>query len=234
MKVYIPSYGRAGHVTTASAIPSAKIVVPESQVEDYEKFYPNRVVSIPDEKDGNVAKKRNAILDLVPDGELFWMVDDDFKKAYRIKGSEVTDVLQLMESHWLAMESMGISYGGFQITPDPIKSAEYMPFSLTKQVYQPTCLRKTELRYDEELGRHEDVDYYLKVMLRDRLCLRDNRYHFEFQCNKDKSSTKQVGGIVGGEDSYKKSTDALIARWGNLIKIKHGRVNGVRSPVSGV
>lgn len=43
-----------------------KIVIPKSQYADYLKHNnQDEIVTIPDEKDGTVSKKRNAILDLI-------------------------------------------------------------------------------------------------------------------------------------------------------------------------
>ena len=59
--IYIPSYNRSDLVRTYEYLGTGFIVVPESQKEDYKKKYGNAVLSIPDNKDGSVSKKRNAI-----------------------------------------------------------------------------------------------------------------------------------------------------------------------------
>ena len=77
--VAVPSYKRAGRVTTLAVVPDAAIWVPESQAEAYEKHYPGHVRAIPDERDGNVCRKRNAILDLSP-SEWTLILDDDIRR----------------------------------------------------------------------------------------------------------------------------------------------------------
>lgn len=234
MKIFVPSYGRAGHASTMALLPSAQIVVPKSQFNEYQKWYSKRVIAIDDKKDGNVAKKRNAILELVDSNELFWMVDDDLLKVEAIKHGLINDVEQLMESHYNLMESAGSFFGGFSIYQDPVKYAEYSPFSFTKPSYGIVCVRKIlNIKYDEDLGRFEDVDYFLKTIHKGGKVLRDNRFYFSFKCNKDKKSD-QVGGIDGDESNYQKSLKKLVDRWGSIIKIKNNKMMGINQPLIGV
>jgi len=235
MKILVPSYGRAGFASTMDLIPDAFIVVPEKQSNDYEKFYPNRVWSIDDTKDGSVPKKRNACLDLVDEDELFWMLDDDLQYVHKIKGEEVTEIIDILENHFYVMEQLNISFGGFALSHDPVKYAEYSPFSFTKPSWQCVAIRKHKnIRYDEELKRFEDADYYLQVMKEKKIVLRDNRYFFTFECNKDVSIKSQVGGIEGDDVFHAESLNVLINRWGDLIKMKDGKMNGVKQPFKGV
>lgn len=235
MRILVASYNRAGTATTMDKIPSAEIVVPESQADEYRKHYGERVVSIPDHKDGNVAKKRNAILELVDEGELFWMLDDDLLKVIRIKQGEELDPEQVLESHYHSMESYDFDFGGFSIYNDPVKYAEYQPFSLTKPSFQAVCIRRLDgLRYDEDLGRHEDTDYFLRVLHRGSRVLRDNRIFFEFECNKDKATSNQKGGIIGGDAAFQSAAEKLIARWGSAVKVDGHRVKGPASVRTGV
>ena len=234
MKIYVPSYGRAGEASTMDLIEDALIVVPDSQAQGYEEHYPNRVVSIDDAKDGSVARKCNGILDLVDDGELFWMIDDDLLRVHRLKKEEEYSIQEILESHWQAMESFDITYGGFNLTSDPIRYLEYQPFSITKPSYGAVCIRKLpDVRYDEDLGRHEDADYFLQVMKAGGKILRDNRFFFEFECNKDSVKSKQGGGIAGGEDEFEEALQKLIKRWGKWVKLKNGKMNGVKTPRKG-
>lgn len=238
MKVLVPSYKRAGTASTMDLISCATIVVPESQQAEYEKAYPDRVIAIDDKKDGSVAKKRNAVLDLVRPGELLWMLDDDLICVDRIKSGQEFDIEQILENHANMMEDHNADFGGFSIYSDPVKYAEYAPFSLTKPSYGAVCIRNIGVRYDEDLGRYEDADYFLKCLHAKSKVLRDNRYFFKFECNKDvqKNSKKnvQIGGIAGDETQYNNALEKLVKRWGSVIKIKDGKMNGVKVPIKGV
>lgn len=239
MRILVASYGRAGHASTMDLVPSAQIVVPESQGDDYRHYYGDRVITIPDELDGNVAKKRNACIDMCEEGELFWLLDDDLIEVQWIKHGAVSDIESVLFNHWALMSSYEsdkvFGFGGFSVYNDPVKYAEYAPFSLNKPSYGAVCIRATEgLRYDIDLGRFEDSDYYLWCLHRGMRVLRDNRYYFDFQDNSGKKSTDQVGGIAGNEAQFDKALQKLIKRWGHLVKMKDGKMNGVKPPRSGV
>ncbi len=234
MRVLVPSYGRAGLATTMSLVDCAEIVVPHKQAKEYEQAYPGKVLVIPDCEDGNISKKRNACLNLLKEGELAWMLDDDLLSVDWIKHGKVDDIDQILESHHYLMESCDANFGGFSLTADPVKYFEYQPFSLTKPSYQAVCVRNIPtIRYDEELTRHEDADIFLQFLKHGGKVLRDNRYFFKFQCNADVAKVKQKGGIVGNEDAHQKALDKLVERWGECIKIKNGKMNGIKTPRSG-
>ena len=78
INVVIPSYKRSEYLEGKDYFYMAKYVVPQSQVEDYLKVLDSdRLVIIPDECDGSIAKKRNWILDNIP--RPFIMIDDDVR-----------------------------------------------------------------------------------------------------------------------------------------------------------
>ena len=234
IRIFIPSYGRAGLASTMRILPSAQIVVPLSQLDEYDRFYPGRVVPIPDESDGHIARKRNAILDLLDEDEACFMVDDDLLSVDKIKHGKLSDVEQTMEVFSNLAEDAQAYFGGFSNYNDPGKMAEYAPLSFTKPSYGCVYIRNdSNIRYDESLGRHEDVDVYLQYMLEHRFVLRDNRYYFKFECNKDVSKKAQPGGIEGGELEHYSALIALRNKWGDLIKIKDGNMNGVHQPIKG-
>tara|TARA_R110002126_G_scaffold56553_3_gene151003 strand:- start:258 stop:686 length:429 start_codon:yes stop_codon:yes gene_type:complete len=115
MKILIPSYNRAGNVSTYHKIDDSIIVVPESQYKDYVKHYDkSRLFVIPDKLDGNVARKRNAILDNYPDKEIF-MIDDDLINVKEIKtGRKLNSIefTRLIESGFDIINGLGLHFFG--------------------------------------------------------------------------------------------------------------------------
>jgi hypothetical protein len=75
MRIVIPSYGRGDLLITNKIFPGATIVVPESQKEQY--AHHKNVVTIADTLDGNISRKRNAVLDLFVGEDDILMLDDD-------------------------------------------------------------------------------------------------------------------------------------------------------------
>ena len=140
--IYIPSYKRFEKVRTYEYLGCGKIVVPESQKLDYKKRYGNAVISIPDNRDGSVSKKRNAVLDLIQEEQedgYGWICDDDFvalrrkKENIKMTGDET---LEHFERLYIMAKDSGAKYGGFDYSSDNLKLKDMTPFSLTKGVYQ--------------------------------------------------------------------------------------------------
>jgi len=181
--IYIPSYNRADLVRTYEYLGCGKIVVPKSQEKDYKKRYGNAVVSIPDKKDGFVAKKRNAIIDLIKEEQADgygWICDDDFihlvrkKENIKLSGDEV---LEHFERIQIMAKDMGANYGGFDYSADNIKLKDMTPFSLTKGVFQVALINVNDgIRYDERFRINEDVEFWVQKMNNNRRMIRDNQY----------------------------------------------------------
>ena len=76
MNVIIPSYKRAHDLKGKDYFFMAKYCVPESQIQDYiDVVGEDRVISLPDEQDGDITRKRNWILRNIPRPLI--MIDDD-------------------------------------------------------------------------------------------------------------------------------------------------------------
>ena len=117
--IYIPSYNRPDNVKTFDYLGTGKIVVPESQKKDYQKKYGEHVLSIDDSLDGNIVKKRNAIIDLIKKKEktkCAWIIDDDLvyikrkKENKKLKGD---GALELMEKTSILFNDMKVGLAGF-------------------------------------------------------------------------------------------------------------------------
>mgnify|MGYP006405088309 FL=1 len=63
MKIYVPSYKRAGDVLTRKVIPDSILAIHEFEKDDYKKKEGGELLIIPDDLRGNIAKVRNFILD---------------------------------------------------------------------------------------------------------------------------------------------------------------------------
>lgn len=73
----IPSKGRPAGVKTQAVLPSARVYVPEAEVDDYQRAGVRNVVAVPNEVKG-ITRTRNYILDTADDPWVV-MVDDDVK-----------------------------------------------------------------------------------------------------------------------------------------------------------
>ena len=79
MNVIIPSYKRSHDLKGKDYFFMAKYCVPESQKDEYIKEVgKDRVITLPDNEDGDIVKKRNWILKNIPRPLI--MIDDDVKE----------------------------------------------------------------------------------------------------------------------------------------------------------
>lgn len=215
--IYIPSYNRSDLVRTYEYLGTGFIVVPESQKEDYKKKYGNAVLSIPDNKDGSVSKKRNAIIDLIKEKETDgygFIIDDDMVALKRKKENIKLDgdqCLEILERLYIMAKDMCASFGGFDYSGDNMKLKDMNPFSLNKIIFGLTLVSvKDGLKYDERFRVNEDVEFYLQKMNSGRRLIKDNQYYAEFY------------GQDGGSDSVIKYTRNEQRKYATMINNKWG------------
>ena len=215
--IYIASYNRADKVRTYEYLDCGHIVVPESQEKQYKKRYGNAVTSIPDNRDGSVSKKRNAVLDLIQEEQedgYGWICDDDFvalrrkKENIKMTGDET---LEHFERLYIMAKDSGAKYGGFDYSSDNLKLKDMTPFSLTKGVYQVALVNaKDGIRYDERFRINEDVEFFIQKMNDNRFMIRDNQY------------VTQCYGEDGGSESTIGYTRADQKKYATMINNKWG------------
>lgn len=215
--IYIPSYNRFDLVRTYEYLGCGHIVVPESQEKKYKKRYGSAVISIPDNKDGFVAKKRNAVIDIIkekePDG-YGWLCDDDFiclkRKKERQKMSR-EECLEHFERLYIMAKDMGAKYGGFDYSEDNMKLKDFAPFSLTKVSFGLILLNVNDnLKYDEKLLVNEDYDFFLQKINKSRRVIKDNQFVSCFY------------GEDGGKDSVIQYDRSDQRKYAKMINKKWG------------
>ena len=244
-KIYIISYKRADSVITGKWLPHATVVVPESQKEEYEKFNANPIMTIPDEEDGNCAKKKNAILKRTEGENVVIMDDDIVGVGYHEKGKMVDVKEEYLQDFCNDMfqlaKDIDTVLWGINVQSDKKFYREYSPFSLKSVVLGPfTCIRNIdkEIRFDEKIFLKEDYDLSLQVLNKYRKVLRNNKWYY-----KSKHITNS-GGLAGKRNSLieEEHSRLLIKKWGSNIvtigrKTQGGRVSInpiVRVPIGGI
>ena len=223
LNIIIPSYKRAGMVAGYKYFKTASICIPESQRDDYRKYYAaKRLIALPDAEDGNIARKRNWILRNI-DRPLL-MVDDDVshlsmneKRNYRrvrtIKLNREQAYEVIAEGFNLA-DQFGCVYWGMNQNYDPMNYQQYKPITLTQVVLGPFQGHLWhDIYFDERMGTKDDYDFSLQVLHRYKKLLRFNR--FAYVCKHGDNS----GGIVSGRSKEKeiKYCLAIMAKWGERV-----------------
>lgn len=245
MIVTVPSYGRAGRVTTVDVFPEGTIIVPEKQRETYEALQrlPDgwSIATIPDEDDGNIARKRNAILGMYP-GEDVVMLDDDYDYIGSWNRGEDhrldhDDIRHLLSEGFRMVRELGTVLWGINVQVDRKFYREYTPISVTNIVLGPflalTAERPPDLLFDVDLWLKEDYDFALKVLHRYHRILRLNRYHYRVD------HQSELGGVVTQRNMPEevRQLQRLQRRWGpKVVRIElHRSVNPIiHPPLKGV
>lgn len=181
--VAIKSYRRAGQVSTIEVAPFASVWVPESQGDEYRRFYGKAVRTIPDAEDGNCARKNNAILKHSPCRWTLILDDDIDRICFFEDGDRVamtpTHFEAMIGHHFRLAAEAGVRLWGINQTSDPMAYRTMTPFSFLAPILGPfTAHLDPELRYDEWVFLKEDYDFWLQNIQRYRRTLRSNKYHY--------------------------------------------------------
>jgi len=246
MKIAIPSYKRADSLVTLKWATGAIVVIPESQEEEYRQKNPEaNIQTIPDKKDGNISKKRNAVLDLYP-GEDVIMLDDDIKWVGYHEGGAHHKVdweyfCLFAENMFQMCKEAGTIMWGVNLLIDPRMYREYCPFSFTNVVLGPfTAIRNIDpkIRYSVDLHMNEDYDMAIEVLRKYRKILRNNKW--VYNCG----HITTPGGLssVRNYDLEMLQNSKLVKKWGSKIVDLERKTQGgnetinpkVRVPIKGV
>lgn len=223
-QVFIISYKRAGGVTSDKVFRNAKIVVPESQYEEYSKYeYKNgcELLPIPDSGDGNIVKKRNYIMDHFSDmcdGNMA-IVDDDYDyigmtekgKSIRLNLDQVDNLLM---NGFQMCRDLGTVMWGLNVQSDPKFYREYSPFSFLAPCLGPfQAFCNNPLRYDERVYLKEDYDMSLQVLQKYHKVLRFNKFYYKV------NHFDKPGGVVSYRTKQKEvdQLELMVKKWGKRI-----------------
>ncbi|MGG1571612.1 hypothetical protein [Fictibacillus sp. NRS-1165] len=243
-QVFIISYKRAGAVTSDRVFRNAKIVIPESQYEEYKKHhYYNgcELLPIPDWGDGNIVKKRNYIMDHFSDmcdGNMV-IVDDDYDEIGYIEGRklyglDLDGVDRLLENGFQMCRDLGTVMWGLNVTHDKQFYREYSPFSMLSVCLGPfQAFCNNPLRYDERVYLKEDYDMSLQVLQKYHKILRFNKYYYKV------NHFNKAGGVVSYRTKQKEieQLEIMQKKWGNKVvkyNIKKDVDPIVKVPLKGI
>tara|TARA_R110000823_G_scaffold289265_2_gene407665 strand:- start:634 stop:1239 length:606 start_codon:yes stop_codon:yes gene_type:complete len=179
------------------------------------------VVSIPDEKDGNIAVKRNAILDMAAADGVEWllMVDDDYQYVGKITNQNPrwlnNDEIETLIAEGCQMaDELQTGMWGLNVQIDPKFYREYSPFSLTTPILGPwQAVKVSELRYDEKISLKEDYDFWLQSIRKYRKTLRFQSYHYMV------NHINKSGGVVSYRTKQREEehNQMLQEKWGRRV-----------------
>jgi len=233
--IFIPSYNRSERVRTYEYLETGYIVVPKSQEKDYRKRYGDAVLVIADKLDGSVARKRNALLELIKENtKQGWIIDDDLeclrrkKENIKMKGDEALEHFERVE---VMARDGEFKFAGFDYSGDNMKLKDMSPFSFNKVSFGCVYIDATDgLRYDERFKICEDVDFFLQKMQKHRKILKDNQYQAVFYGD-DGGSSSVIGYDIEMQKEYAKK---INNKWGYGAMVWKGTGFRFYNPIKGV
>jgi len=221
VKVFAPSYKRPEKSITQTKYPFVKLVVCESQKEEYIQNG-NDIVVCPDSAQGNVSRVRNWILDNLfdDDTECIVIIDDDCKGVGYFDGVNklwfsADKLFEWCELQTILCMELGFKHWGVNCIPDKGAYHEHKPMGWKQYIGSPFSahIKDSECRYDEDLSLKEDYDMTLQHLQKYGGVLRLNYAFYEVK------QAEQTGGCATYRNikEEKRQFWALQRKWGKDI-----------------
>ncbi len=222
INVIIPSYKRSHDLNGKDYFVMAKYCVPESQKDEYiEILGIDRVITLPDDEDGNIVNKRNWILKNIPRPLI--MIDDDVKEICYFQSKENTPIKhtlskkmlnEFFENSFHLCQELNCKMWGINQNTDPLAYKQYSPFNLSKIILGPFQGHlEHDLTFDIKVGTKDDYDMALQHLRTYKKVLRLNKFSYECQHGDNK------GGIVSyrSKDKEIEYCKRIMLKWGKKI-----------------
>lgn len=226
MNVIIPSYKRSNDLKGKDYFFMAKYCVPESQKDEYIKEVgENRVITLPDNEDGDIVKKRNWILKNIPRPLI--MIDDDVSEIgyYESRNGKVdgnhsrktldkNKLISFFKHNFQLAEDFGCRMWGISQNQDNRIYKEFLPFNLSNIILGPFQAHlEHELLFDNKVGTKDDYDMALQQLQKYKKVLRLNKFHYLCEHGDNK------GGIVSYRSKEKEIEycKQIMLKWGKKI-----------------
>ena len=216
MKTFIPSYNRPRCVFALEVFPAATVVVPASQEAEYRRCNPGAdILAIPDDQDGNLARKRTAIAALgatEPDAA-YLVVDDDVSGLWdKVVGRAVTsaEAAALVD----ALGARAKAEGAVMFGLNPARQLPWKPeaeWTLNGGYAHFYGFRgDAGLAFGETVSGFESTDLFFQCRERGLTTLRWDRYAVE-------AVRGNVGGSNRASTQCREAGLALARKWGPRV-----------------
>jgi hypothetical protein len=235
-KVYIPSMGRYGKVTTHKLFKESHIVCPNREVEEYKKYHEN-VIGVDDSIKG-ITNTRNWILDYNKDNYHI-QVDDDALSFHSFESGKLNKFIDperinnIIENQFRTCDEWELKVWGFALASDYKFYREYTPFSTQGFIGANIIgIIQNPLRFDSRLKVKEDYDYAMQHIAKYGGALRFMKYGI------DVIHLTNEGGCVSyrTKDVEMDAYEILKAKWGSKVVRLQNNKNflTMKSPRKGI
>lgn len=241
---FAPSYKRPEKSITQTLYPFVKLVVKESEADEYINNG-NDIIVCPNEVQGNISRVRNWIKDnLMGDNDAIIMLDDDNKGIGRWENQKYKlfkndELYEFCESLTILCKDFNYYSFGLNCIIDKGAYREHTPFSTTKFIGAPFhgILKGNTCEYDEEIPLKEDYDWTLQNLKKYKGVLRCNFASYNVKQAEQKGGCANMRNIKEEERQFV----LLQKKWGSKIIQKDKKSKRsfdfnpiLKSPIKGV
>lgn len=211
--------------------PHARVYVDRVEEQNYAPFVPPEQLvlhpSLPNQQQimNWAMDKESAECLVFCDDDLQWvksMVCTWPRKEKEARITSTYDIVTLVENAVNLLVDEQMYLYGWSMQPHPVAYTNCEPYSLSKLVQACIVMRGRKYRFDEKTD-HFDADIVLNVLLKDRICWKDNRFYWNFGV---------ASGNEGGQQSVQQSLtwerqrQYMQRKWGKYISFEAATIMG--------
>lgn len=216
--IYIPSYKRADTIITHQLLEYYKVVVRESEKEEYEERIPaENIIAVPDEEIDSLVKVCNWIIDNAKEDIICILGDDIPKMIYRLDHNDSFDdpetVTSEIERIAQLMVDLGIGYGCTDASIAPWNYDKEFHFAGTSGGVIWVNKKVYSSRFNEKVGYCCDTDVVFQELLKNRIILKP-----KYLCDKGGTDTNKGGNSSKSRNSMVVSFELMKQKWGKYFR----------------
>lgn len=216
------SRGRSKTIKSHKLFPDfIEVVVPDDEIELYQKTIPNPLIAIPKELKG-LGPVRNWCINNFKE-ETVIMIDDDINFIYNIEGLHARriidkeEALEVLINTAIMAKDAGVGCFGYTQT-DIRKYNGTAPFNLCTWVGCVIGVIGKGIQFRNDKFK-VDIDFCLQNLMINRIIWCDNRYYF----SQARDNNSGGNSLFRNQEEYEKSCQSLKEKWGSYINIKNDK-----------
>ncbi len=216
--IYIPSYRRADTITTHKLLEYYKVVVRQSEYEDYLKAIDKKdLIPVEDEKINSVSKVWNWVIENSEEDIIAIIGDDCDDFMYRLDFNVKVDkdkelITSEIERVAQMMCDLDVGYGCDDATNTPWNYDSEFAFTGTSGGIVWVNKRKYASKYNDEIGYCCDTDVVFQELLKNRIVLKP-----KYLCPVAGTDTNKGGNSSKSRQSMIDSFKAMKIKWGKYF-----------------
>ena len=215
--IYIPSYKRADTITTHKLLEYYKVVVRESEAEDYARNIPiENIIAVPDHEINSVCKVWNWMIENAPEDYICTIGDDCPDFYYRLDTNQkITDPeIITSEIERIAQLTMDLDIGWGCDTATNVPWGYDAEFTFKGTTGGINWINRKKLvgRFNEDIGYCCDTDVVFQELLANRIILSP-----KYLCAGGGADKNKGGNSKKSRASMVASFELMKKKWGKYF-----------------